>query len=349
MKQKERERLEYRPNLKLQKSVMTNVEETTVQEDEVVVQEYSLPRFNEDLKKIKRNSKTSEAVGAYLQYNTAETAKRASDLSTKITKKLDEIEDKLAQNPKYAQYPEFIRKNDISWIDMYQQMAENIDGDILAEIYPIVYNIDKELKTLMNFINELCFDNAIDWFNIDGVIQKEKQKKQLILKAELEGKELNYKEIAIDTQLSKFFSDRVELLEQLFADITNPVTDVVPALPNDPELIKDYFEEIERICEQDKLKMNGFSSTGVMEEILEEIKRLKPKVLKNRELLRKAEKREFLSMIHIVKMIEDKLTNSIVDLYKFQIADEMYKADYVNSLKIKNQVRELYKGLGQAS
>jgi len=48
-------------------------------------------------------------------------------------------------------------------------------------------------------------------------------------------------------------------------------------------------------------------------------------------------------------MIEDKLTNSIVDLYKFQIADEMYKADYVNSLKIKNQVRELYKGLGQAS
>lgn len=342
MDRRERERIEYRPELKINRDISSEVSQSSF-DTQTVSKSYSLPGYDSSFKEIANSGAKTKAVSAYVKYNAGEVVKKAKNLSLLIDNKLQEIQNKLIQEPRYANYPNAIKDKNISWIDTYQEMAENIDGDILAETFPVISSLGEEIRKIIDFINNICFDNKIDWFDLDGEIEKERQKKKHILKMELEGKGVNYKEISIDTQLTKFFQDRVDLLEKFLNDLLNPVMDSPFIMSKEKDIAIDYFDELNTIYQDDKLKLDSFSSTGMLEEILEEIKRLKPKVLANRERLMIAERKEFFSILYIAKVIEDKLTNLIVDLYKFQIADEIYKADYMNSLKLKNSVRESYR------
>lgn len=332
MKDGDRKRINYKPKIELD----TNINNTFIK-DAITVD--TIPNTVVIAKDI------TPVLTSYKKYNIGNSLNKAVNIINKIDSHLKVLNKKISSSEKYSGLEDAINNGDLVKLDKYTKLSENIDGDINAEVYPRLIKLKDHVKTLIDTINKYGFDNNIDIDELKNFIDKQQLLVDIAIKKEQKNQYVDYKEISIDVQIAKLIEDKINLINNLVRDLINIKPYNAPVLPKNIELLQDYYSNILDVYTGDKDKMDCFDSIDMTNILLKQIYELKKKVLVNRSLLMKADKNTFFSILPVAKMIEDKLSSLILDLYKTQITDEINRGDYINSFLLKNTIRDYYKQL----
>lgn len=339
MNNKERDRLNYKPNIELKQNIHTYYDKS------VIISQNNLERTEGDINAAILNNKpaVSPVLKLYKQYNPAKILQDLNNINEVMDVYINNIKQKLIQNNTYVDMPDTMVNNDIMALDNYINLADNISGDINAELYPVLISLKQEIQQLMNALDKYIFNNNTDMDELDMLIDIRDNIVNTIIKAEEDGQSIDYKSIQIDTQVIKFAQDRTNtFIEMLNNLLMVDEKDIGFLLPKDPDLIADYYDNIKTTNIDDRRKMEWFTSTNIISKIIDDIYDLKTKVLHNREIIKTLSRGEFIAILPIIKDVEDKLTNKVLDLYKAQETDSINKTDYIGTLMLKNNIRKFY-------
>jgi len=317
-------RLEYQPKLKYNEIIDTKLT-TTILTNSVV-------------------DTRSDILKAYSDYNIGDTYDSAILLLQNMEDLVDSIKNDISKDDIYNGLLE-IDDTDYTGIEDYVSKAREIDGDVNVELYPLLKYIKDDTYNMLNKVNEFFYNNNIDYDNLDKYKSYQDTYINSLTQSEKDNLDIDYKSLGVEIQINKFLNDRIKYLTNFLTICNSNKQQRNFILPNDNSIVNNYYNNVKNINNEDRIKMKCFDSSNILYKILENIYTYKTNMVNNRTILLSANKKTFFSLLSIAKENEDKLSNSILDLFKYQFTDEINKGDYIDTLIVKNSIREFYKTL----
>lgn len=322
----ERQRLEYRPDLKLNKTILSYYQANginnviDIDEDKFVTKELS--------EAVTEFSKYN--IGSILEYG-ENTVKNIDILMKKIERHLLTKDD----------YKDLINITNELELDNYKELFDEETGNTYAELYPFINSLYDSTKNLVDFIKN---DIIVEENYINEI--KDLAEKHIRMIQDLEYSNLNdninYKEIAINTQLYALLQNRFEAINELFNNIFNDIINSTSKdkLNNlDLILLRSLYHDIISIVEKEKIQMKLLDTDNGLFDLLHDVMSKKQAILYNRGLLENADEDTFYNTIDVVKNIETGFDNTILDLYKINNLDIINKNNYIDKIKQKHIIK----------
>lgn len=347
MNNTDRQRINYKPTIDYVKDIDTKYDNLSTSS----ISNTTIENYSSSNETASDTSKLSDTLRVLKEMMLPESISVGMSALKGIDNELQKMISYIANSYHYNGLIDAINSNDFNLLDKYRELSENISGDIIPEIYPYLLNTKKELSKFIELINAKLFGNLInterpeDFYDVyHGFVDKLVSLEESIVDNIDTTMDIDYKGISIDAQLYNFVVDRITNL-YMFAQkliAISKMGEVNGFLPKDSIFTNNYFHEILKVYNEDKLKMALFKPQEIIDTLLPDILSLKDIVVFNRKSLLDLNRREFFYVLPTVKVTEDKLDDMVLDLYKIDMSDNVNKDDFINTLYQKEQVRRHY-------
>jgi hypothetical protein len=332
----ERKRLNYRPQLVMER----NIEAFYINNGLIINKKNTLdPKLKED--------NISEAIKAHNQFNIIDIYDYSILLKENIEKKIKKTNNKVLKLEKYDGLIKALEDKDYKTIKSFDEIFDNYNADIKVEVLPIYYYLKENIENQIDYINNNLINELKDIKSIDKKREAIEQYKNDLISAEANEKDnfIDYKVVSMNTQVYNLLQERLLWVYETYDQITKIAEKVDVELvidSNDQGLLTSEYDDIIKVVKDSKLKLDMFKSSNAYENILSDMQKSKSSVIQNRNKLVNADKSTFLGIIPHVRTAENKFDNSILDLYKANKAELIAFYNYLNKLNYKQDLRLLF-------
>ncbi len=195
MKSWEREIIEYRPRIGLDPSIHSLI-----------------------VKEIEETGRTYQPTSTILQAMDVlgvDFLEKGISLLSEIHAQRKEIEKELGHDSLFIQFKELKEKNDSEFHQVYLDNLQDINGSPSIDIYPIILELEEELETYLDYINEELYEGHADFNNLDQIREEEESMIESLLR--LESEDLSRQQQMVWTE------DQKKLIDKMIADPNYPI------------------------------------------------------------------------------------------------------------------------------
>lgn len=356
--------LEYRPKIEWQVNILGMVESSELPQENQIG--YKIP----------------QEIQAMLDNPATNVLKSSFDLLDKIDQTLKELSECGKQSLEFQEYAKAIRENNFAIAEHYGQYhSSSLGGQTKAEVYGMLTKVAEEMNTIPSFVSKQFFGSDVP------IVDTEKAKEtemaffnQAISEDMVATSEHNLSMYGIRAAMIKAVAWRVQNTHEFVDSLSS----LLSATLNDTyggqivELTRGFFDSPDVVVTQMQ-QMNSVMFAKYSKENIEVAERMarlnNPEIkeylqlqaqdvalikLAGLDLLRWAqhldltnESNSFISYIGdiatITEEVDDAFDKQLVDLYKYNVLDSQMKQSYIQTLKDKHKIRQVYNLLADIS
>lgn len=208
----ERSIVEYRPNIGMDRDILTKI----------------IKRTNREVGRTFTPTKSLMTRQSYFATDIIDSLMATLSALTELK---NHIESTLAYNPVFEEYKRLVNEDDkIGAADLHEENMISLDGTPQLDVYPDVINFLDEVTQYLDYINDELFDGDIDYSDTSGLRDKEKAKIEALF-------ELEAAELTQDINPS-FTEAQLVLIERLTQDPSSNINTIQKYI--------DYLQEEKR-------------------------------------------------------------------------------------------------------